>query len=77
MKEDGKTEAIKKAQQGLFDKIRVIMTRNPRAINNSQMKWILNLNKSFKNKGLLSQKQYNVLKDISVQVAYTERVMTK
>ena len=71
-KEVEKTEVI----EGLFSKMKVIMQRNPSAIKNAQMKWILKLNKTFKNKGSLTDRQISVLKDISVQVIYNERVMS-
>ena len=70
---DEKTKAIK----GLFEKLRIIMNRNPGAIKNAQMKWILSLNKQFNNKGYLSPKQLNVLKDIAVHTSYNERVILK
>ncbi len=73
-KNDEETKAKKAEQISLFDKIKVIMNRNPGAIKNAQMKWIMNLNKHFNNKGFLSTRQFQILKDISVQIAYNERV---
>lgn len=60
---------------GLLDKLDLVMRKDPGAIYNNQMKWILIIKRKFKQYKKLTPKQFDVLKNITVQVYSRTRVI--